>query len=135
MKKKPCTLRPRPRALSEGATVLSKNCSSSNDAGPPGEPVRRSVRMANPQGLHMRPAAAFAQRAREFSAEVTVWYNNQGVNGKSWVDIMLLAVSPNAEVVIEARGTDADVAVETLARILGSPDPEGLSPPGISPKG
>ena len=49
-----------------------------------GETLRHKVVIANPDGLHMRPATAFAERARLFQSSVMV-HNQDGkaVDGKS----------------------------------------------------
>jgi len=83
-------------------------------------PQRRVVRINNPQGLHMRPAAAFAQLARQFECTVAVSLNEKTVNGKSWLDLMLLAAEPNADVVVEVAGSDAEAALPALADLLAA---------------
>lgn len=92
------------------------------------EAVCRSVRLVNPQGLHMRPAAAFAQLARQFHAEVTVRFEDRSVNGKSWVDLMLLAATPGAELIVEANGPDAQSAAEALALLLAADAADSAGP-------
>ena len=100
-----------------------------------GTPFTRNVRITNPQGLHMRPAAAFAQLARQFSGAVTVHYQDRNANGKRWVDLMLLAAAPGDEVVVEVSGgPDADSILEALAEMLASDGLDGDSP-APNPKG
>jgi phosphocarrier protein HPr len=81
-------------------------------------PVRRVVKVANPQGLHMRPAAAFAELASRFEANITVSRDQQSVDAKNWMDLLLLAAEGGHEVLIEAAGRDANEAVEALANFL-----------------
>ncbi|HLW67012.1 MAG TPA: HPr family phosphocarrier protein [Gemmataceae bacterium] len=76
------------------------------------------VTVANPQGLHMRPAAAFAELASRFEAAITVTRNEQSVDGKNWMDLLLLAAEGGQQVAIEATGKDAGEAVEALATFL-----------------
>ena len=56
-----------------------------------GEPLVQKVVISNPQGFHMRPMAAFAQLASRFDSSVKVSREGQSVNGKSILDLMLLA--------------------------------------------
>ena len=51
--------------------------------------VRRTVVITNPQGLHLRPAATFAKKAREFAGRVNVIRDGKSVNGKSQVELLL----------------------------------------------
>jgi phosphotransferase system HPr (HPr) family protein len=83
-----------------------------------GETLQRLVTIADPQGLHMRPAAAFAKTARQFHSNVTVRRNDRSVNGKSQLDLMLLAAEPGAELVLEVSGDDASAAMAALGGIL-----------------
>lgn len=84
-------------------------------------PIRRSVVVANPHGLHMRPATAFATRAKQFACRVTVWNGSNKADGKSSLDLILLVALPGAELTLEVDGTDACAAAEVLADVLGSP--------------
>jgi len=99
-----------------------------------GEALRRAVTVANPQGLHMRPAAAFAKAARQFQSTVTVSREDRTVNGKSQIDLLLLAAEPGAQLILEVSGEDAPLALDALAAILESvfDENDGASPP---PKG
>lgn len=91
---------------------------------PATEPMRRSVVVANPNGLHMRPATAFAQSARAFRAVVTVWNGDKRADGKSSLDLLLLTALPGVELVLEVDGDDAAAAIDRLTDILASPGEE-----------
>jgi len=99
-----------------------------------GETLRRLVTVANPQGLHMRPAAAFAKAAREYRSTVTVCRDDRSVNGKSQLDLLLLAAEPGARLVLEVSGDDAPSALDALGVLLESvfDDDDSSDPP---PKG
>ena len=83
--------------------------------------MRKTVTVANPNGLHMRPATAFAQAARGYRSAVTVWNGDERADGKSALDLILLAALPGAELVLEVDGDDAADAIGPLADLLGSP--------------
>jgi phosphotransferase system HPr (HPr) family protein len=86
--------------------------------------LRRTITVVNPQGLHLRPAAAFAKRAREFAASVQVLRDDRAVNGKSQLDLVLLAAEPGTELIIEVSGPDAESAIEALAELLAGTSAE-----------
>ena len=83
-------------------------------------PIRRTVTVRNPMGLHMRPATLFAQAARGFQSCITVRYGEKTADGKSSLDLILLVALEGAELILEIDGEDASLAVEPLANILGS---------------
>ncbi len=84
-------------------------------------PLRRTVTVANPMGLHMRPATAFAQLARAYRSTVTVWNGPARADGKSSLDLILLVALPGASLVLEVEGDDAAAAIDPLAALLGAP--------------
>jgi phosphotransferase system HPr (HPr) family protein len=91
-----------------------------------GPAARRDVTVANPQGLHLRPAATFAKLARQFPGTVSVLRNGQSVNGKSQLDLLLLAAEPNSVLTVEVTGPDAELAVELLAGLLANPNSDEI---------
>lgn len=91
---------------------------------PAAGPLRRTVTVANPNGLHMRPATLFAQAARGFRAAVTVYNGPKRADGKSSLDLILLIAEVGTELVLEVDGEDAAAALDPLAAILAAPDPD-----------
>ena len=79
--------------------------------------------VVNPQGLHARPADRFARLANRFTAKVAVLKDEQRANGKSILDILMLAAECGSQLTIEASGGDADEAVDALAILLESEVP------------
>jgi phosphotransferase system HPr (HPr) family protein len=84
------------------------------------------VVIVNPQGLHMRPAMAFARLAQTFASSVTVWIGDRSVNGKSLIDLMLLAAEAGTELTVEVHGDDAQAALPALMKVLAAPTAEDL---------
>lgn len=84
-----------------------------------GKSVRRTVIVANPpDGLHMRPAEAFAKLARGFRCSVTVRHGEKVADGRSMTDLIMLIALPGSELELVFDGEDADAAVEPLVAIL-----------------
>jgi multiphosphoryl transfer protein len=66
------------------------------------------------QGLHARPAALLAQRAKSFAAHVTLSAHGRNANARSVVAIMALGVRQGDELIIQAGGADAAQSVTGL---------------------
>lgn len=66
----------------------------------------------------MRPAAAFATVARKYQSEVYVCKDDQRVNGKSPLELLLLVALPGSELTIEVVGSDASDALRELVEIV-----------------
>jgi phosphotransferase system HPr (HPr) family protein len=92
------------------------------------------VRITNPQGFHMRPITAFAQRAAAFASTVTVSREGRSVNGKSPWDLMLMLAPPGSELTVEVDGPDAPEALAALAALLEESN-EGGDEPAPAPPG
>jgi phosphocarrier protein HPr len=100
-----------------------------------GQVLRRTVTVTDPLGLHMRPITAFAKRAMEFQSSVIVAKNDQRVNGKSPLEMMLLAAEQGTELILEVSGSDAQAALDALAPILAAPSFDEPPDPPLPKKG
>lgn len=92
---------------------------------PTSGPLRRAVVVANPFGLHMRPANIFAQAARGCQSAVSVWKDSKHADGKSPTDLLLLFAEPGTELILEVAGDDAAEVIGPLAELLGAAGDEG----------
>lgn len=82
--------------------------------------IKKELIVKNKQGLHARPAAIFVQVANKFDARITVRHDDEEVNGKSIMGILMLGAEKGSLIVIEADGIDAEKALEELGRIISS---------------
>ena len=80
--------------------------------------VKKQLIIKNKQGLHARPAALFVQMANKFDSRITVKHDDEEVNGKSIMGILMLGAEKGSIIIIEADGEDAAVAVEELEKII-----------------
>lgn len=80
------------------------------------------VTVANKLGLHARPATLFAQTAAGVDADIKVRRCDFGdaVDGKSIMQMMMLAATMGTEIEITANGSDAEEAVQTLVKLVAS---------------
>lgn len=78
----------------------------------------KKVIVTNPQGFHLRPMAAFAELANRFKSEITVGKDDKVVNGKSPLELMLLAAEQGTELSLRTEGPDASEAIEALVELF-----------------
>ena len=80
------------------------------------------VTVANKLGLHARPATLFVATASRFESQITVRRCDQDetVDGKSIMQLMMLAATQGTDIEITATGPDADEAVENQVRLVKS---------------
>ena len=79
-----------------------------------GETVSTRLLIRNKLGLHARPAARFVQTANQFAADVHLEKNGQTANAKSINQVATLGARQGDEVVVSARGPDAEQALAAL---------------------
>jgi len=82
--------------------------------------AERTVKIKNRLGLHARPAMVFVDEASKVKSDVTVHGNGQAVDGKSIMQMMMLAATQGVELKITAEGEDAEQAVDALSRLIES---------------
>lgn len=76
------------------------------------------VAIPNKLGLHARPAMCFVDAASVFQSSVTVVRGSQSVDGKSIMQMMMLAATKGTELEIVAEGEDADAAIAALHKLV-----------------
>ena len=82
------------------------------------KPMERTVTLASKSGLHARPAAVFAQRAKEFQSQITLFKNGKTANGKSILSILALGAEQGQQVTLRTEGDDAQLALDKLTSLL-----------------
>jgi phosphocarrier protein FPr len=92
--------------------------------------------ITNPSGLHARPAAVLASRAKSFAADIRLWRGETAVNARSVVAIMGLEIEKGDTVRLVGTGHDAADAIASLSQLIR----DGLgevttSAPTIAPRG
>jgi phosphocarrier protein len=82
--------------------------------------AERSVKIANRNGIHARPAAEIVKVAAKFKSEVVLIRDDLEVNGKSIMGVMMLAAEFGSTLDIRAAGEDADAAVDAIASCIAN---------------
>ena len=85
---------------------------------PSGQAVVKELVVLNKLGIHARPAAMIVRITNKFKSEVFVEKDEEQVNGKSIMGLMMLAAGPGSTVELAASGTDAVRALDALAALI-----------------
>jgi phosphotransferase system HPr (HPr) family protein len=88
-----------------------------------GQPLQRKVMVRNPNGFHMRPMAAFVEKARALDCVVMVANGPVRVNGLLLIELMGLNAPTGTELLLEVEGPQAEKAIDELAAILAAVEP------------
>lgn len=76
------------------------------------------VEIKNKAGLHARPSSLFVQVASNFDSEIKVKYEDEEINGKSIMGLMLLAAEQGAVLTLTANGDDEDDLLDALKELI-----------------
>ncbi len=82
------------------------------------KPFEETLTLRNQKGLHARAAALFVQTASRFSAKITVHHRSEAANGKSIMNLMILAAPCGSVLKVEAEGDDAAEALAALKELV-----------------
>lgn len=80
--------------------------------------IRRKFIIRNKLGLHARPAAMFVKLTNTFQSEVWVEFEDEEVNGKSIMGLMMLAAPSGSEISVTAKGEDAEAVLLALGDLI-----------------
>jgi len=81
---------------------------------------RETFLIQNRLGLHARAAALFVQTVAGLDAEVLVTKDDETVNGKSIMGLMMLAAGKGSTIDVEARGPAAEEALQAIRTLIGN---------------
>ncbi len=76
------------------------------------------VTIVNELGLHARPATALADIAAKYTASVRVRKGDDDVDGKSIMEIMMLAATKGTQLELVCEGEDAKACAEDLKALV-----------------
>jgi phosphocarrier protein HPr len=86
----------------------------------PAQKLEKELAIVNRLGLHARPAAMFVRVASRHRAEIWVSKEEEEVNGKSIMGLMMLAAGQGSKLRIRCEGPDADKAMVELEELIKS---------------
>lgn len=80
--------------------------------------LQKDITIINKLGLHARAAAKFVTLASQFECSVEVARNQQKVNGKSIMGVMMLAASKGTTLTIHTDGPDEETALQQIEALI-----------------
>ena len=80
--------------------------------------VTKELTIINKLGIHARPAAQFVKLASSFDADIVVEKDGEEVDGKSILDLMMLAVGHGSKITVTAEGKDEQQALDALEDLV-----------------
>jgi phosphocarrier protein len=89
-------------------------------AGARAQKAQKEIAIVNRLGLHARPAALFVKVASRYRSDVWVKKENEEVNGKSIMGLMMLAAGQGSKLQVRCEGPDADRALDEIEQLINA---------------
>ena len=80
--------------------------------------MQREFVILNKMGVHARPAAKFVRVANRFSCSILVEKDDEKVNGKSIMGLMMLAAGPGSKITVHCEGDDSSQALAEIEALI-----------------
>lgn len=76
------------------------------------------VTIKNKAGLHARPSSLFVQTASKYDSDINVIFDDEVINGKSIMGLMLLAAEQGRVLTLECDGEDEEEMIADLIDLI-----------------
>lgn len=76
------------------------------------------VEIKNKEGLHMRPAMQFVDISNRFDSKITISNGKTTVDGKSIMQMTMLAATHGTKLKIKAEGDDSEEALDAIKHLV-----------------
>lgn len=80
--------------------------------------MQKQIVIKSTVGLHASLAAKVVKAASKYSVDIHLQYQDKVIDVKSILGLMSLAIPRGENVILEATGEQAEVAIEDIASIL-----------------
>jgi phosphocarrier protein len=89
-----------------------------SEKSPSSTTTERTLTVQNKMGIHARPAAMIVRVTNRFKSEVFFEKDEEQVNGKSIMGLMMLAAGRGSVIRVSAQGEDADELLNDLEELF-----------------
>lgn len=90
-----------------------------------GDTLEKVLVVQNKMGIHARPAAMIVRLTSKFRGEVFFDKDEEQVNGKSIMGLMMLAAGRGSKIRVQAQGADAEQLIKDLEALFERKFDEG----------
>ncbi len=80
--------------------------------------ISKELLIVNRLGLHARAAAQLVKTANQFFSDITVEKEDEQVNAKSIMGILMLAAACGSRILVTADGEDAEMAMAKIEELV-----------------
>ncbi len=83
--------------------------------------VKRTLKVTNMRGLHARASRKLAELALSYDAtRIVVRHEEEEADARSLMDLMMLGAGIGEEIEVEARGPEAEAALDAVEALVSA---------------
>ncbi len=82
--------------------------------------IVKELTIINKLGIHARPAAQFVRLASKYQSDISVEKDDEFVDGKSIMGLMMLAVGCGCSIKVSIEGPDAEEAMAAIEELISN---------------
>ena len=82
--------------------------------------IEKDITIINKYGLHARAAAKFVSTASAFQSDIQLCKENDWVDGKSIMSVMMLAASKGVTLQFRIEGSDEEAAIQAIEELIAN---------------
>ncbi|MEK9771487.1 MAG: HPr family phosphocarrier protein [Nitrosomonadales bacterium] len=87
--------------------------------------IKKKLKIKNKLGLHARASNKLSELANNFNSQTFITFNDERVDAKSMMDILLLSIAQNDEFQIEISGDDENDSFKAINNLIDNLFDEG----------
>lgn len=87
--------------------------------------AEQTLTIINKLGLHARSASKLVSTSNAFAAKVEIHYAGKIVNGKSIMELLMLAAKQGEEITVRCTGKDENEALQAISDLVNRYFDEG----------
>ena len=80
--------------------------------------ISKKVTIINKLGLHARAASKLVNKANQFESDVFIVKQDNRINAKSIMGVMMLAASKGTEILLEVDGGDEEDCMKAVVQLI-----------------
>lgn len=80
--------------------------------------IEKELEIKNKLGMHIRSAAFFVKIAKQYKADIFIKKNNEKINAKSLMSILMLEIKQGDKIKVLATGDDENQLIEAIEKLV-----------------
>ena len=82
--------------------------------------IKKNLTIKNELGLHARASNKLATEAAKFKSKIEIIFNDQIIDCKNMMDILLLSIGIHDSFTIKINGVDEKKALESIEKLINN---------------